>query len=691
MKFTYLFFLFISLIHLLSCESNQKKHMYTNELIHETSPYLLQHAHNPIDWQPWTDDLFDQAQEEGKLVVVSIGYSSCHWCHVMERETFEKEDVAEVMNERFINVKVDREERPDVDQVYMTAVQLLTGAGGWPLNVILLPNGKPLYGGTYHTKEDWIRVITSVDSLFQRDQQKAYAYGDNLANGIQESNYIWGEPKEGDLSPASIAPGLTKWKQRWDPTWGGDREAPKFMLPTTINFLIDYASLYEDQEADTHVNNTLDQMMRGGIYDQLQGGFYRYSTDDHWGIPHFEKMLYDNAQLLELYAKAYRKYQDERYLTVVHEISDFLKEEFKNSNGSYYSTLDAESEGVEGKYYFYSIEELQGIIQEEFQLFKAYYGISNQKSEEIHLRQSVADSLFVKENGLTLEELNGLKNQWQTELVQHRKTRVKPGLDDKVITSWNALLVSGYIEAYKASSDNLFLQEAISIIKELEVHNINSDGPMHTYKKGGKNNKGFLDDYVFLAEAYLDLFEVTTNKTYLEKSKTLVDEILTEFKDVDSPLFMYRKDERLIAKSIPTYDHVIPSANAQLSILLNKLGHIYYNQEYLKQSQAMIKTVETLWSDLPSSYSLWSQSFLSTAFPYYEIVVVGDNAETLVTELNQSYIPNSIVIGSNEKSDIALFANRFVTDQTQIFVCKNNTCKLPVQTKEEALNQINNF
>lgn len=679
-------FLLLLIMNLTSCQSNKT---HTNDLIHETSPYLLQHANNPIDWQAWSDDLFDQAEEEDKLVVVSIGYSSCHWCHVMERETFEKEDVADVMNERFINVKVDREERPDVDQVYMTAVQLLTGSGGWPLNVILLPNGKPLYGGTYHTKEEWLRVTTSVDSLFQQDKKKAYEYAEDLTNGIQESSYIWGDVKEDDLTPTTIASGMTEWKQNWDKNWGGDKGAPKFMLPTTIHFLMDYASLYQDEEAEKHIRKTLDEMMRGGIYDQIQSGFFRYSTDENWGLPHFEKMLYDNAQLIELYAKAYRKYKDERYLKVVNEMTQFLQQEFKYEDGSYLSTLDAESEGVEGKYYFYTLKELQEVVTTEFGLFKEYYSVYD--SQEIHLRQQTADSMFISEHQLSPGELAGYKKKWKQSLASHRQQRIKPGLDDKVITSWNALLVSGFVEAYKATGEQRYLSEAKTIIQQLETNNYDNQSLMHTYKEGSKKNEGFLDDYVFLAKAYLDLFEATTNQRYLEKSKTLVDQSLQDFKDADSPLYTYRKDDRLIAKSIPTNDNVIPSANAQLSILLNKLGHIYYNQSYLEQSKEMQKTVESLWSNQPSAYSLWSKSYLSSVFPYYEIVVVGDNAEQLIQDLNQDDIPNSIVIGSKEKSDIALFENRYNESKTMIFVCKNNTCKLPVETKEEAIEQLTNF
>ncbi len=417
----------ILLTILASCKNQSKKevseHKYTNALINETSPYLLQHAHNPVDWRAWSQDALDEAKEQNKLVLVSIGYSSCHWCHVMEEETFENDSIAQLMNANFVNIKVDREERPDVDQIYMTAVQLMKGNGGWPLNVITLPNGKPLYGGTYHTKEQWKKVLTEISRLYNEDPEKAAQYSDMVAKGIQEVNLIAPSDDFTQLNKEVIFNSIRNWKPLWDEVWGGDTREEKFMLPSNLDFLIDYALLAKDEAALEHVERTLDKIALGGIYDHIGGGFFRYSTDSKWKVPHFEKMLYDNAQALSLYSKAYQVFKKPLYKEVILGTIEFLEREMKNPEGGYYAALDADSEGEEGKFYVWTVPELKLILANDFELFAAYYTIEEQavwEKENYVLHRLMDDTQFLEEHPISKSALENLKIKWKTEVDESK-------------------------------------------------------------------------------------------------------------------------------------------------------------------------------------------------------------------------------------------------------------------------------
>lgn len=423
LKFTF----FTLLLFVFGCKDTPSKsnHAYTNSLINETSPYLLQHAHNPVDWQPWSDSALEEAVKTNKLLIVSIGYSSCHWCHVMEKETFADENIARIMNERFINIKVDREERPDLDHVYMTAVQLMQGNGGWPLNVILLPNGKPVYGGTYHTNEQWKEVLDKITDLYQTDPQKLTDYADKISSGIHATNVI--EPKNDNthLTKDALDLSVNNWQKNWDSKWGGDLGNQKFIKPHSLEFLMDYAKLTHNDTVKRHVENTLDNIASGGIYDHVGGGFFRYSTDPYWKVPHFEKMLYTNAQLISLYSKAYKVYKKVQYKTIVEETIAFLEREMKSQNGGYHSAIDADSEGKEGGYYQWKEEELQHILKEEYSLFSTYYDLgtseSSEKETSFSIQQSSNDSIFGAQNDILPEKLVLLKTKWQELLFNERQ------------------------------------------------------------------------------------------------------------------------------------------------------------------------------------------------------------------------------------------------------------------------------
>ena len=688
----YLGIALVLLTTLASCKNESKeeasKHKYTNALINETSPYLLQHAHNPVDWRAWSQDALDEAKEKNKLVLVSIGYSSCHWCHVMEEETFENDSIAQIMNENFVNIKVDREERPDVDQIYMTAVQLMKGNGGWPLNVITLPNGKPLYGGTYHTKEQWKKVLTEISRLYKEDPDKAVQYSDMVAEGIQEVNLIAPSDDFTQLKKEVVFEGIANCKPLWDEVWGGDTRDEKFMRPSNLNFLIDYALLTKDEAALKHVERTLDKIALGGIYDHIGGGFFRYSTDARWKVPHFEKMLYDNAQALSLYSKAYQVFKKPLYKEVILGTIEFLEREMKNPEGGYYAALDADSEGEEGKFYVWTETELKSILGNDFELFAAYYTIEEQavwENGNYVLHRLMDDTQFLETNSVSKSELEALKSNWKGTLMEARKKRTRPRTDDKILTSWNALLINGYLKAYTAIGTTSLLDHAEHILQFIQTHGYKNNELGHSYKKDSKHIDAFLEDYCLLANAALNLYSTSLNTKHLSLAQELTRKAQDKFNDASSGMYTYNEGDKLIAKLIKTDDGVIPSSNAIMAHNLFQLGHIRYNQEDMKKAKTMVSSMVEVSKETPYSYAKWNSLLLNMSYPFYEVAVVGKDAESMIKKMGATYVPNILLVGSTTESDLALFEGRFSEDGTYIYVCRDNTCKLPVKTIPEAL------
>ncbi len=683
--------------NMLSCENKiktKKEPKFTNSLIEETSPYLLQHAHNPVNWRAWSNNALEDAKKENKLVLVSIGYSSCHWCHVMEKESFKDEGIAKIMNDNFINIKVDREERPDVDQVYMTALQLIKGTGGWPLNVITLPNGKPIYGGTYHSKEEWTQVLEKISDLYKNDPKKANEYADMVAQGIQEVNLITPSTNYDLLTKEAVLKSVNTWKKEWDMQNGGDNGQQKFMLPSNLNFLLDYAILSGDNETKKHIKNTLNKIAYGGIYDFVGGGFYRYSTDPNWRIPHFEKMLYDNAQLISVYSKAYSVFKEPIYKEVVYNTIAFLEREMKNPNGGYYAAIDADSEGKEGKYYVWTQKELNNIIEEDFTLFKDYFKITPDNIWEhtnYVLHRNVSDTQFCEVNQLANSRLQELKKLWKNKLLKERTKRVAPRLDDKIITSWNALLISGFVDAYKAFGENSYLEKAIKTLDNLKKFSLNNSNLRHSYKEKSKNNKGFLEDYTFLIDASLNLYSVSLDTNHLDFANTLNKKTMAKFTDDTSGMYRYNENKDLISHIIKTNDGVIPSPNSVMAHNLFRLGHLNYDKYLLEKSKSMVTAMMPFITPNTSSYAKWNSLLLNITYSYYEIAVVGKNAKKLAEDLHKNYIPNTLIIGSTKNSNLPLFEGRFIANETYIYVCRDNACKLPVATTNDALKQLNNF
>jgi uncharacterized protein YyaL (SSP411 family) len=695
MKIKYILLFFPLTLLMAKCQEKKsmtEKHTpeYTNKLINESSPYLLQHAHNPVEWYPWGDEAFEKAEKENKLVLISIGYSACHWCHVMEHESFEDSLTAEMMNKNFINIKVDREERPDVDQVYMNAVQLMTGSGGWPLNCFALPDGRPVYGGTYFPKDKWHQTLTSLQVLKENDPIKLEEYAKNLTAGIQQSELITRNEDPLETKVEFLAQKVNEWSKYWDRKKGGPNRAPKFPLPNNYQFLLEYAFLSGDQESMDFVSTTLDQMARGGIYDQIGGGFARYSTDELWKAPHFEKMLYDNAQLVSLYSQAFTATQNPRYKKIVQETLAFIKRELTNKNGGFYSALDADSEGEEGKFYVWKKEELkEALTPEEFELAKDFYNVNNKGLWEhgnyILLMDENSDDMLTEDSTLG-NKLELIKSK----LLARRETRIRPGLDDKILTSWNMLMIEAYLDAYIALEDEQYLNVAEQQMKFIFTNLITEDeGLFHLHKDGKSSINGYLEDYAFTISALLKMYQSTFDESYISQAESLMHYTVKHFLDEESGMFWFKsnKDEQLIAKKQENSDNVIPASNSVMAHNLFILSKLTYNQEFEKTGKQMLSNI------LPhieygQSYSNWLRLYLYETYPFYEIAATGKNFRALTIELRKTYIPNKLILGAEKKSDLPLLENKFFEEET-IFVCQNKTCQLPVKLVTDALKQIN--
>jgi len=675
------------------------KPAYTNALIHESSPYLLQHAHNPVNWQPWSKQALMQAKAQNKLIIISIGYAACHWCHVMEHESFEDTTVARLMNTHYIPIKVDREEHPDVDKIYMSAVQQLTGRGGWPLNVVALPDGRPVWGGTYFPKENWLSALQQIADLWEKNPQKLYDAASQLEQGIIKAEQIVPNTSEKTFDKESILKSLAFWKQYKDDKYGGFNRAPKFPLPGQYRFLLRAAYQLKDEELLEFVELTLDKMAQGGIYDHVNGGFARYATDKKWHIPHFEKMLYDNAQLVSLYTDAYQVIKKPVYRQVIEETLQFVENELTDKTGAFYSSLDADSQNEsgelkEGAYYVYTKSELEKIINDDFPLFKEYYNINSYghwEEDKYHLIKKMTDDDFVKLYNINFEDLQEHVNEWKKKLYQIRKQRPRPRLDDKTLTSWNALMLNGFIDAYKTFNEPHYLEVGRRNADFLLQHQLKLDGSLyHTYKNGKSSIDAYLEDYAFLIKALTNLYEATGEEKYLYKAKDLNNYVLKNFYDNNSGMFYFTVNHQndLLARPIEVDDNVIPSSNAIMAENLFKLGHFFEENDYIEQSKKMIHNILPKISSYPPGYYQWLNNTMDHLGNFYEIAIVGPDANNKAMDLFHYYIPNKIIAVSNKPSKTPLCRERFVPGQTFIYLCVNNVCKLPETKVKEILKKI---
>ncbi len=692
------------LVSFTSCKSQIEKKMpeqykYTNNLINETSPYLLQHAHNPVNWHAWNKETLELAKKENKLIIISIGYSSCHWCHVMEHESFENEEVAKVMNGNFISIKVDREERPDIDQVYMNAVQLMTGRGGWPLNCIALPDGRPIWGGTYFPKENWINALNQLADLYKNTPEKAIEYAEKLTEGVKNSELVHLKKIHTENTFSNLNLTVKKWRETMDFDLGGRKRAIKFPMPNNYEFLLRYAVQAEDNKILDYVNTTLTNMAYGGIYDQVGGGFARYSTDKKWHIPHFEKMLYDNGQLVSLYSKAFQATKNELYKNTVYHTLNFIERELTSDEGAFYSSLDADSNNTkneleEGAYYVWEKEELKTLLGLDFKLFSDYYNINNyglwENNNYVLIRNS-SDIEIAKKHSISISKLQNNITIWQKLLLKERAKREKPRLDDKTLTSWNALMLKGYIDAYATFNEKHFLDVAIKNATFIYTKQLQENGSLnHNYKNGKSTINGYLEDYASVIDAYIALYEITFNEVWLNTAKQLTDYTFDHFYNTEKFMFYFTSDEdaNLITRKMEIEDNVIPASNSIMAKNLFKLSHYYSNNYYLKVSKQMLENIKENAQQYGSGYSNWLQLMADYVGNYYEIAISGKNALDKIVELNQKYIPNKLVAGSTKKSGLPLMESRYNENETLIYICVDGACQLPVNNTKEALNQL---
>lgn len=681
-----------------------------NRLIHESSPYLQQHAHNPVDWYPWGEEALEKAKTENKPILLSIGYATCHWCHVMERESFEHERVAAFMNENFINIKVDREERPDIDNIYMEVIQLISGQGGWPLNCFLLPDGRAFFAGTYFPPREsygriaWSQVLVNISNAFKNTPEVVEQQANTILQYLGRSTENFVKPLQ-DLAttnslfnkelPNAI---LNNLAEDFDKEDGGFGSAPKFPSSIALTYLLEYAKRKEEfaKEAWQHVAFSLEKMALGGIYDQIGGGFSRYAVDKDWFAPHFEKMLYDNALLMKLYAEAYQYKANPLYKNIIEETYQWLQREMLSPKGAYYAALDADSEGEEGKYYVWTWQELKATLSEENLDFCAkYYHCTEQgnweEGKNILFLKEIPYSLYQK-FGMTesafLEKTRLIKEQ----LLNARHKRIKPGLDNKILLDWNALLVQAFVQAYMALGNEKYKNAAIHLIQSLENLFAQDTGKLwHSFsEEKGSKIQAFIDDYAFYIQALLSVYQVTFDISYLEKAAKYTDFVLAEFLDEKDHLFFFSAayaSGELIVRNKDLYDNATPSGNAMMFKNLQLLDLIYPEKNYAiyfeKGMAAMIESI----SKYPLSFSLWAQNAIHMIQPWREIVFLGKGVLPLANKIQQMNLPQTLILASEEENnDLALMQNRPAKDgNATIYICENNTCAAPVYNLEQAL------
>lgn len=681
-------------------------HKHTNNLINETSPYLLQHAHNPVDWYPWGEAALSRARTEDKPILLSIGYSACHWCHVMEHESFENEEIARLMNENFVNIKVDREERPDLDQIYMNAVQMMTGHGGWPMTMFLTPAGVPFYGGTYFPPSDrynmpgFPRILASVAEAYrsQPDQVANTAtamLGELRRVGLAESSQ---DVLTTDLTDSAFR----RISANYDRTNGGFGGAPKFPPAMNLEFLLHTHHRTGSVEALDMVEHTARKMAEGGMYDQLGGGFHRYSVDAKWLVPHFEKMLYDNALLSRTYLHLYQVNQNPDARRIAEETLDYVVREMTDAEGGFYSSQDADSEGEEGKFFVWSRGEvLETLGEGDGNLFCDYFDVTQAGNFEgqniLHITSSIQD--VADRNKISAEELQTLLARGRQKLFELREERIKPGRDEKVLTAWNGLMLASFAEASAILNrpDYRKIAEANALFL---LNRLQKDGLLlRTYKDGQAKLNGYLEDYACLIDGLISLYEATGELTWIRSAVSLADKMVEQFWDEQEGGFFFtgKSHEQLIVRSKEFMDNATPSGNSIATLSLLRLGLLTGNDDYRRRATAVLRLLADQIRRYPSAFG-----FALKALDFYldsplEVVLVGTpepRLEQLIRTVWQTFLPNRVIALCQKDHDqaeelIPLFIGRNTLDtQPTAFVCRNNTCQQPVSTPEDLAKQL---
>lgn len=669
-----------------------------NVLSLESSPYLLQHSNNPVNWKAWNPISLAEAKKENKLILISIGYSACHWCHVMEHESFEDQEVADVMNSNFINIKVDREERPDVDAVYMKALQLMTRRGGWPLNIVTLPDGRPVWGGTYFRKEDWIQSLSQLQEVFHSTPEKVIEYAEKLHQGIKSISIVENIKLDTPIDQNEISRLVEIWKQEFDLDFGGMARSPKFMMPNNYLFLLRYAFQKKDMKLFDFVNLTLTRMAYGGVFDTVDGGFSRYSVDNKWHVPHFEKMLYDNGQLVSLYCDAYKLTQNDLYKEIIEKTLSFVEKEFLHSNGGFYCAIDADSLNSEnhleeGAFYVWTIPELKIVIGEDFDLFSQVFNINTfglwEDGNYVLIQNENLNDIAIK-NNILVSQLKNKKKFWEKVLYIKREKRPKPRLDDKSLTSWNAIMLKGYVDAYKTLNNPKYLEIATKNADFIIANLWSSEGNLwHNYKNKKSTINGYLEDYSLFITALISIYEVTFDEKWLKNAKQLTDYSFEHFYDEATGFFTFTSnlDQALISTHFETEDNVIPASNSVMAKNLFQLGIYFENSHYEKISRQMLQNILPNIS-YPSAYSNWMDLALSFADENKELAICGDLALDYCIKINSLYCPNIILAGTKKESNLPFLKNRFKEAETLFYLCENKSCLAPNTDFQQIINNL---
>lgn len=655
---------------------------HTNLLIHETSPYLLQHAHNPVDWHPWNDETLALARRQNKMLLVSIGYSACHWCHVMEHESFEDEQVAAVMNRHFVCVKVDREERPDVDQFFMEAVQLISGRGGWPLNCFALPDGRPVWGGTYFRKDQWMSVLQQISQLFESQSPDLFEQADQLTQGIKANHGLTAQINVDSLHANWAVEFTEQLLKQLDYNQGGTQGAPKFPLPDLLMLEAVLSGQVERARFAEHLNLSLIKMAEGGIFDQIGGGFSRYSVDSRWHVPHFEKMLYDNAQLITVYAEAWRQNQNPFFEEVVRKTIDFLQSELSEKTGLFMSALDADSEGEEGKFYVWTKHEWDLILGENAALMADYYGIDEkalwEDGKNVLVRAMDLESLSAKHQ-MSVQECLQIIEDSSSKLKTARDKRVKPGLDDKCLLSWNALLMTGLVRAAAVFGEKKWFDMAQKINHAISTNLLDGEGDLkRSWKNGQAKINGFLDDYAFYINALFELFQYSAEEKYALQAKKLIAYCFSHFFDEEKQSFTYvrRNSNQLQVETFENHDNVMPSSNASMAMALIKAGMIFEDAHLMAVSRQMIANQMPDMKRFPSSFSHWARA-LRMLEAQKMVCFTGDDKAAAASML-MGKLSAEVMIVAGSKNDLPVLREKNDVGSLRFYYCDQNGCSLPV-------------
>ena len=669
-----------------------------NKLSNEKSLYLKQHSTNPVDWMPWNQTALKLASEQNKLLIISVGYSSCHWCHVMEEETFSDEEAAEIMNSKFINIKVDREERPDIDELYMKSLVLMTGSGGWPMNIIALPDGSPIWGGTYLPKENWITVLNQISDLYNERYDDVLEYSVKLKEGLSPKKIINYEIKESELF-SQIRDASDFAYKSLDTDNGGLKSNQKFHLPSLIDFFQKGSYHFKERKYLEFADLTLKNIAYGGINDHIDGGLHRYTVDSIWHIPHFEKMLYDNAQMLSVFSRAYKRNNDKVYKKLIDDIFDFLENNLTVDNGLIFSSISAVTEigknKIEGDYYVWDKDEIKDILQEDFDLFKEYFNLNQDglwEKNKYVLKRINDDDFFTKKYNISSKKLKSVISESITKLRKSKEKREKPIIDKKVLTAWNALTAIGMSNAFQSTGEKKFIEKAVGIVSAIEENLINNDLTVKRSLSISNENILFLEDYSYLISAYLSLYQSTFNYDFIDKADALSKKAIAIFADKNSSFLKFSSDQSLLFSEnlFVNQDGVVPSANSVMCKNLFLLSHHTGNRDFLNIGKSMLNEISNQLISNPLDYMNWLSVSLDYYDKFYEVVISGKKSIEMAKEINSIYLPNILIATSKKDSEKYLLKNRYIKGENLIYVCVNNTCKYPVNNVDAALKLITN-